>query len=171
MVDFSETRYEGGTASELGSPYTYEWRSAVSRLSNEDRARPKRRASVIDTPAETGIVADEAVGTTPLGSAEGKSDADEIPKEEVQIYEAADAHQFEGSDSYRLQRANADRISLLARKYVLKDQTLSDVDLARLIIVTERVRRLLPAIALEDVERVESVLRETNELDRMLDEL
>jgi hypothetical protein len=56
------------------------------------------------------------------------------------------------------QRAIPDRIALLARKYALKDR-FSDEEAARLAIVTERVRQLLPAVTSKDFELLEDVLQ------------
>jgi hypothetical protein len=54
-------------------------------------------------------------------------------------------------------RAFPDRVALLARKFALKDK-FSDEDNARLAIVTERVRKLLPAIRVEEYEILAGVL-------------
>jgi len=54
-------------------------------------------------------------------------------------------------------RAIPDRIALLARKFALKDK-FSEEDNARLAIVTERVRQLLPSIKVEEYEILAEVL-------------
>jgi hypothetical protein len=67
---------------------------------------------------------------------------------------------------------NDDRLILLARKYALKDG-FSEEQRARLAIVTERVRQLLPAVTLEEVQTLEAalnVLREATDSDREIRE-
>jgi len=64
--------------------------------------------------------------------------------------------------------ANTDRITLLARKYVAKEQ-FSDEEAARLAIVTERVQRLLPAVTAREFESLEGILnavKAIGELDK-----
>lgn len=58
----------------------------------------------------------------------------------------------------QFERVNNDRIALLARKYVNKE-SFSDEEHARLAIVTERVRRLLPAVTSNDFERIEKFVQ------------
>lgn len=53
--------------------------------------------------------------------------------------------------------ANSDRVVLLARKYVAKEQ-FSDEEVARLAIVTERVLQLLPAVTAREFESLEDIL-------------
>lgn len=65
-------------------------------------------------------------------------------------------------------RSNSDRITLLARKYVAKEQ-FSDEEKARLAIVTERVRQLMPAAtasAFESLIEVLKLVRQVAESDR-----
>ncbi|MBI3915959.1 MAG: hypothetical protein HY322_02995 [Betaproteobacteria bacterium] len=59
-----------------------------------------------------------------------------------------------GDDPF--ERANRDRITLLARQYAAKD--FSGEERARLEIVTERVRRLLPAVTVAEYESLARVL-------------
>lgn len=54
-------------------------------------------------------------------------------------------------------KANSDRVTLLARKYVSRDRFPEEAR-ARLAIVTERVRQLLPAVTVSDYELLERVL-------------
>jgi hypothetical protein len=68
------------------------------------------------------------------------------------------------------ERANSDRIALLARKYVAKD-TFVDEDRARLAIVTERVRQLFPAVTSEDVEAMEHALTASQQVSESDNEL
>lgn len=56
-----------------------------------------------------------------------------------------------------LAKATNDRITLLARKYVVKER-FSEEERARLAIVTERVRQLLPAVTASEFESLEKVL-------------
>jgi len=66
-----------------------------------------------------------------------------------------------------LAKANRDRVTLLARKYVAKDNFSSE-ERARLEIVTERVRRLLPAVTVAEFESLAQVLeliKQARELD------
>ena len=51
--------------------------------------------------------------------------------------------------------ANRDRLELLARAYVAGQ--LSNEEQARLTIVTERVRRLIPRVTVTDFERLEQI--------------
>lgn len=65
---------------------------------------------------------------------------------------------------------NSARIVLLARKYVAEG-TISDEQNARLAIVTERVRKLLPAVTIQEFEVLEDVLarvRDISESDRKI---
>ena len=50
-----------------------------------------------------------------------------------------------------------ERIKLLARRYVAKEKY-TDEELARLAIVTERVRKLLPAVTAKEYEALERTL-------------
>ena len=58
---------------------------------------------------------------------------------------------------------NADRLTLLARKYAMSDKFSTEGD-ARLSILTERLRRLIPAVTEKEVEFLEEV---AGELDRI----
>lgn len=58
--------------------------------------------------------------------------------------------------------ANTDRLKLLARKYALR--SLSPEDAARLEIVTERVRYLIPRVTASDFEALERIHRELEEI-------
>lgn len=69
-------------------------------------------------------------------------------------------------------KANYERVVLLARKYVAKEK-ISDEGSARLAIVTERVRKLLPAVTVQEYEALEGALRlvqEARESDKALRE-
>lgn len=61
-------------------------------------------------------------------------------------------------------KAISDRVILLARKYVAKDR-FSDEESARLAIVTERVRQLLPAVSAREFEAVEKLLKLVKQVD------
>ena len=54
---------------------------------------------------------------------------------------------------------NRSRLELLARRYVTKQ--LSPEEDARLAILTERIRRLIPRVTIEDFERLESMAEES----------
>ena len=54
-------------------------------------------------------------------------------------------------------KSSNDRITLLARKYIAKEQ-FSDEEKARLAIVTERIRQLMPAATAKEFESLEEVL-------------
>ena len=59
--------------------------------------------------------------------------------------------------------ANQSRLELLAREYVAGQ--LSNEESARLAIVSERVRRLIPRVTLQDFERLEVIGRELKEIE------
>jgi len=70
----------------------------------------------------------------------------------------------------QLAKANNERVVLLARKYVAKEK-FADEESARLAIVTERVRRLLPAVTVTEYEALENVLKvvkESREADKAI---
>lgn len=67
-------------------------------------------------------------------------------------------HTFDAAD-----KANSDRVELLARKYAVKEG-LSKEDAARFAIVTERIRQLLPTVSAEDFENLEQVLETVREI-------
>lgn len=58
---------------------------------------------------------------------------------------------------------NEKRVALLARKYV--QSRLSPEEQARLAIVTERIRTLLPRISIEELQNIEKLASRTKELD------
>lgn len=58
----------------------------------------------------------------------------------------------------QIAKVNSERVVLLARKYVAKE-SLSDEEGARLAIVTERVRKLLPAVSAREYETIEDALK------------
>ena len=58
---------------------------------------------------------------------------------------------------------NRTRLELLARQYVSGD--LSPEEEARLAIVTERVRRLIPRVTAEDFEMLERILEDANQVE------
>lgn len=58
---------------------------------------------------------------------------------------------------------NEKRVALLARKYV--HSRLSPEEQARLAIVTERIRTLLPRISVDELENIEKLASRTKELD------
>ena len=64
-----------------------------------------------------------------------------------------------------LTKATEDRVQLLARKYVAKDK-FSDEESARLEIVTERVRKLLPAVTAQEFEALEQVLTSLRDISK-----
>jgi len=64
-----------------------------------------------------------------------------------------------------LTKATEDRVQLLARKYVAKDK-FSDEESARLAIVTERVRKLLPAVTAQEFEALEHVLTSLRDISK-----
>jgi hypothetical protein len=55
---------------------------------------------------------------------------------------------------------NRSRLELLARRYVTKQ--LSPEEDARLAILTEKIRRLIPRVTIEDFERLESMAEESD---------
>jgi hypothetical protein len=59
--------------------------------------------------------------------------------------------------------ANQSRLGLLAREYVAGQ--LSTEEEARLAIVSERVRRLIPRVTLQDFEHLEGIGRELKEIE------
>jgi hypothetical protein len=59
--------------------------------------------------------------------------------------------------------ANRDRLELLARAYVAGK--LSPEEDARLAIVTERVRRLIPRVTVDDVEQLERVAEDVRRIE------
>lgn len=72
--------------------------------------------------------------------------------------------------SDRVARPNEDRLKLLARKYVAKEK-FTDEQAARLEIVTERVRQLLPSVTVKEYEALEGVLllvKDVSETDKQL---
>ena len=64
----------------------------------------------------------------------------------------------------RFEKANSDRVALLARKYVAKEQRFGDEESARLAILTERVRRLLPSVTAREYEVLEGALKVVNQV-------
>lgn len=65
------------------------------------------------------------------------------------------------------EKANIERIELLARQYVAKDRFSSE-EQARLAIVTERVRQLLPAVTVAEFEALERGLEKSSEISALL---
>lgn len=61
-------------------------------------------------------------------------------------------------ESEEVEATNIDRIKLLARKYARKG--LSTEDEARLEIVTERIRQLIPRVTIEDFEHLGKIAEE-----------
>jgi hypothetical protein len=61
------------------------------------------------------------------------------------------------------ERTYEDRVQLLARKYVAREK-FSPEESARLAIVTERVRKLLPAVSAAEYEALEKSLEEANDI-------
>ena len=59
--------------------------------------------------------------------------------------------------------ANHARLELLARQYIARQ--LSTEEEARLAIVSERVRRLIPRVTAEDFEALESILEEAKRIE------
>lgn len=59
--------------------------------------------------------------------------------------------------------ASSDRVTLLARKYVGKEH-FSEEEKARLTIVTERLRHLMPAVKVSEVESFERALKVVQEV-------
>lgn len=60
-------------------------------------------------------------------------------------------------------KATIDRMTLLARKYVAKE-SFSEEERARLAILTERVRKLIPAVSADDYVVLENALQELKKL-------
>lgn len=56
------------------------------------------------------------------------------------------------------EKAATDRVTLLARKYVEKE-TFSDEERARLAIVTERVRQLIPSVTVAETESLDAAMQ------------
>lgn len=67
-------------------------------------------------------------------------------------------------------KTNSNRVALLARKYVDRER-FSGEERARLAIVTERVRRLLPAVAPEEYEILERFVKEVQGVAKLDSEL
>lgn len=67
-------------------------------------------------------------------------------------------------------KMNSDRVVLLARQYAAKDK-FPDEELARLVILTERMRQLSPAVTPKDVESMERVQDSIEQADRANREL
>jgi len=57
------------------------------------------------------------------------------------------------------------RVALLARKYI-EGRHFSDEEDARLRILTERLRRLIPRVTTEDLEKIESLVVDVNEANK-----
>jgi hypothetical protein len=91
---------------------------------------------------------DSGIGLTPLVSDE--------PPRRATGWRLAPAATTSTADPVR--KTNDARVALLARKYVAKEK-FSDEDTARLAILTERVRRLLPAVTEGELEALESALK------------
>jgi hypothetical protein len=68
----------------------------------------------------------------------------------------------EPSDMSDADIANRDRLQLLARAYVAGKLSIEED--ARLAIVTERVRRLIPRVTIEDFEAIERVAQEVERI-------
>lgn len=64
---------------------------------------------------------------------------------------------------------NRDRIELLAKKYAKKK--FSKEDDARLAIVTQRIRQLIPRVAIEDFEALADIAEEIQRINEMDDKL
>jgi len=62
-----------------------------------------------------------------------------------------------------VESANQTRLELLAREYVAGQ--LSNEESARLAIVSERVRRMIPRVTLQDFERLEGIGKELKEIE------
>ncbi len=62
-----------------------------------------------------------------------------------------------------LERATSDRITLLARKYVVKE-SFSAEEKARLAIVTERARVLVPAVTMTQKESLDEVIQQIKQI-------
>jgi len=71
----------------------------------------------------------------------------------------------ERTDESPAERTNADRMTLLARKYVAKEK-FADEDRARLAILTERIRGLLPSVTVGEVEALAHALQVAQDIDR-----
>jgi hypothetical protein len=82
---------------------------------------------------------------------------EEIPDQE-EIFRPQPAASFELFES-PAQEANRIRLELLARQYVSKQ--LSPEEDARLAIVTEKVRRLIPRVTVEDFEALALIAEES----------
>ncbi|MFM9968411.1 MAG: hypothetical protein ACKVQK_08440 [Burkholderiales bacterium] len=71
----------------------------------------------------------------------------------------------ESADEDQHLRAIEDRVRLLARKYVAKEK-FSNEESARLAIVTERVRKLLPAVTAYEFELLETALTSLQDISQ-----
>ena len=71
----------------------------------------------------------------------------------------------EPTDVDPVTKVTEERIQLLARKYVAKEKY-SDEERARLAIVTERVRKLLPAVTVREFEALEQVLTSLRDITK-----
>lgn len=65
---------------------------------------------------------------------------------------------------------NADRLTLLARKYAMSDKFSKEGD-ARLAILTERLRRLIPAVTEKEVEFLEKTWEEIGQISESENEI
>ena len=70
---------------------------------------------------------------------------------------------YEALQISEAEAANRARLELLARKYV--SQKLSTEEEARLAIVSERVRRLIPRVTVEDFEVLANILEDAEQIE------
>jgi hypothetical protein len=144
------------------------WKAADDYLSTQlDEGRARRRviASLGETQfqskdlqliASTAAMGHASMAVTPLLSAAVEEGRRSVVLEDG--YEMPEVERQRVGDP--ITRSNTDRLTLLARKYVAKEaEQFSDEDRARLEIVTERMRRLIPAATVDEFEAVADVLQ------------
>ena len=89
--------------------------------------------------------------------------AEEARGEELSLPPPAATPSFEEvSQVSEAEAANRTRLALLARQYVTGKVSMEDE--ARLAIVSERVRRLIPRVTVEDFEALEGILAEVEHI-------
>lgn len=80
-----------------------------------------------------------------------------LQTERIAHHSKSFAHRNEQDEVDPITKLTEERITLLARRYVAKENY-TDEELARLAIVTERVRKLMPAVTAQEYEALEKTL-------------
>lgn len=81
-----------------------------------------------------------------------------------QFYRRKNLYLKKNSPQDLIDQVANDRITLLARKYVAKE-SFSDEESARLAIVTEKIRRLIPAVTTNEIKLLEEVIKKAGEIE------